>query len=186
MSSGRRSFLLGLLILGATVCLVLGLTLPIMRLTKFYVWTDVHSLISVVRELYMAGEYVLAGIILLFSIIFPFLKLLYLLAQLSIGVEKIPTDGATASPAIAPTITTVSPAPNVSPPRPADAGSGTTPLICSGVSNVGPTAERHNVSLVRRGVNANQCMADENLTRLNRRDHAVVDAPLGSQRQAIQ
>ena len=56
MSGGRRSFLLGLLILGATVCLVLGLTLPIMRLTRFYVWTDVHSLISVVRELYLSGE----------------------------------------------------------------------------------------------------------------------------------
>jgi paraquat-inducible protein A len=84
MSSGRRSFLLGLLILGATVCLVLGLTLPIMRLTRFYVWTDVHSLISVVRELYLSGEYILAGIILLFSIIFPFLKLLYLLALYSL------------------------------------------------------------------------------------------------------
>ena len=84
MSSGRRSFLLGLLILGATVCLVLGLTLPIMRLTRFYVWTDVHSLISVVRELYLSGEYILAGIILLFSIVFPFLKLLYLLALYSL------------------------------------------------------------------------------------------------------
>jgi paraquat-inducible protein A len=82
--SGRRSFLLGLLILGATVCLVLGLTLPIMRLTRFYVWTDVHSLISVVYELYLSGEYILAGIILLFSIIFPFVKLLYLLALYSI------------------------------------------------------------------------------------------------------
>lgn len=84
MSSGRRSFLLGLLILGATVCLVLGLTLPIMRLTRFYVWTDVHSLISVVRELYLSGEYVLAGIIFVFSIVFPFVKLLYLLALYSL------------------------------------------------------------------------------------------------------
>jgi paraquat-inducible protein A len=84
MSSGRRSFLLGLLILGATVCLVLGLTLPVMRLTRFYVWTDVHSLASVVRELYLSGEYILAGIIFLFSIVFPFVKLLYLLALYSI------------------------------------------------------------------------------------------------------
>jgi len=84
MSSSRWSFLLGLLIIAATVCLVLGLTLPIIRLTQFYVWTDVHSLISVVKELYIADELVLASIVFLFSIVFPFLKLLYLLALYSI------------------------------------------------------------------------------------------------------
>lgn len=84
MSRSRQSFLLGLLIVGATVCLVLGLTLPIMRLTRFYIWTDMHSLVSVVRELYATGEYVLAAIICLFSVIFPFVKLLYLLALYSI------------------------------------------------------------------------------------------------------
>jgi hypothetical protein len=164
-------------------------------------------------------------------------------------VEKIPADRATASPAIAPTVTTVSPAPNVtappasvtrlttsiasnvttaparatrfstsiaaviaaladtatttniaaappgttdaatspdadavSPPRPADAGSGTAAVVCNGVSNVGPATKCNHVSLVRRGLNANQCMADENLARLKRGDHAVVDAPLRSQR----
>ena len=84
MTSGRRSFLLGLLIIAATVCLVLGLTLPIIRLTRFYVWTDVHSLVSVVRELYLANEIILASIVCIFSIVFPFLKLLYLLALYSI------------------------------------------------------------------------------------------------------
>jgi paraquat-inducible protein A len=84
MCGGRRSFLLGLMIVGASVCLVLGLTLPIMRLTRFYIWTDVHSLISVVRELYNSGEIFLAAIICIFSVIFPFFKLLYLLALYSI------------------------------------------------------------------------------------------------------
>jgi paraquat-inducible protein A len=84
MSGSRRSFLLGLLIIAATVCLVLGLTLPIIRLTQFYVWTDVHSLISVVRELYLADELILASVVFTFSIVFPFLKLLYLLALYSI------------------------------------------------------------------------------------------------------
>ncbi len=84
MSGSRQSFLLGLLIIGATICLVLGLTLPIIRLTRFYIWTDVHSLVSVVRELYLSGEFVLAAVICVFSIIFPFLKLLYLLALYSI------------------------------------------------------------------------------------------------------
>lgn len=84
MSRSRRSFLLGLLILTATVCLVLGLTLPIIKLTRFYVWSDVHSLVTVVRELYYSGEVVLAGVVFVFSIVFPFFKLLYLLALYSI------------------------------------------------------------------------------------------------------
>ncbi|NJM33466.1 MAG: paraquat-inducible protein A [Rhodomicrobium sp.] len=84
MNGTGRSFLLGVLILAATVCLVLGLTLPIMRLTRFYVWTDVHSLLSVVRELYYSGEYLLAAIICIFSVLFPFVKLLYLLALYSV------------------------------------------------------------------------------------------------------
>jgi paraquat-inducible protein A len=84
MSRGRRSFLLGLLIITATVCLVLGLTLPIIKLTRFYVWSDVHSLVTVVRELYYSDELILAGIVFIFSIVFPFFKLLYLLTLYSI------------------------------------------------------------------------------------------------------
>ena len=84
MSEGRQSFLLGLMIIGAAVCLVLGLTLPIIRLTRFYIWIDVHSLLSVVRELYVSGELILATVVCLFSIVFPILKLLYLLALYSI------------------------------------------------------------------------------------------------------
>jgi paraquat-inducible protein A len=84
MNDGRQSFLLGLMIVGAAVCLVLGLTLPIIKLTRFYIWIDVHSLVSVVRELYSSGELILATVICLFSIVFPILKLLYLLALYSI------------------------------------------------------------------------------------------------------
>jgi paraquat-inducible protein A len=83
MASGVRSFILGLLIVAATTCLVLGLTLPIVRLTRFYVWTDVHSFISIVTELYNGHEIMLALVICLFSVVFPFLKLLYLLALYS-------------------------------------------------------------------------------------------------------
>ncbi len=84
MHDSARSFLLGLLIIAASICLVLGLTLPIIRLTRFYIWTDVHSLASVVVELYSAREVLLASVICLFSIVFPFLKLLYLLALYSL------------------------------------------------------------------------------------------------------
>jgi paraquat-inducible protein A len=80
MTSSARSLLLGALLLAATVCLVLGLTLPIIRLTRFYVWSDAHSLVSIVRELYLLDEVFLAVVVGVFSIVFPFLKLLYLLA----------------------------------------------------------------------------------------------------------
>lgn len=80
MNGSARSFLLGALLLAATACLVLGLTMPIIRLTRFYVWSDVHSLVSIVRELYLLDEVFLAVVVGVFSVVFPFLKLLYLLA----------------------------------------------------------------------------------------------------------
>lgn len=83
MNGGVRSFLLAILIVAATVCLVLGLTLPIVRLTRFYMWSDAHSLISIVTELYKSQEIFLACTIGLFSIVFPFTKLVYLLALYS-------------------------------------------------------------------------------------------------------
>lgn len=84
MVSTARSFILGLLIITATICLVLGLTLPIVKLTRLYIWTDVHSLISIVWDLYFANELFLASIIAVFSVFFPFFKLIYLLAVYSV------------------------------------------------------------------------------------------------------
>jgi paraquat-inducible protein A len=78
MNGGVRFLLLSLLLVAASVCLAFGLTMPILRLTSFYIWTDVHSLISIVGELYLRDEIFLAVIIVLFSIVFPVLKLLYL------------------------------------------------------------------------------------------------------------
>jgi paraquat-inducible protein A len=78
MNGGVRFLLLSLLLVAASVCLAFGLTMPILRLTSFYIWTDVHSLISIVGEMYLRDEVFLAVIIVLFSIVFPVLKLLYL------------------------------------------------------------------------------------------------------------
>ncbi|RIA55102.1 paraquat-inducible protein A [Dichotomicrobium thermohalophilum] len=74
-----RIFAVGVMIIGATVSLVLGLTLPVIELTYFYVWSDTHSFVSIVRALYAEQELFLAGILVVFSILFPVLKLLYLL-----------------------------------------------------------------------------------------------------------
>ena len=75
-----RRFLLALTLLAAAICLVLGLVLPVIRLTKLYVWTNEHSMASIIWALYRDGEYLLSFVIMMFSIILPGLKLVYLLA----------------------------------------------------------------------------------------------------------
>ncbi len=76
---GGRRFLLSLAITGASVCLALGITLPIIRLTKYVFWTTEHSLLSTVQVLIKDGQLFLGLTVLVFSIVFPVVKLLYLL-----------------------------------------------------------------------------------------------------------
>ncbi len=76
---GGRRFLLSLAITAASVCLALGITLPIIRLTKYVFWTTEHSLLSTVLVLIKDGQIFLGLTVLVFSIIFPVVKLLYLL-----------------------------------------------------------------------------------------------------------
>jgi paraquat-inducible protein A len=79
MFQGGRRFLLSLTILTASVCLALGITLPIIKLTKFGIWTTEHSLISTVNVLITEGQKFLGMVVLIFSIVLPVTKLLYLL-----------------------------------------------------------------------------------------------------------
>jgi paraquat-inducible protein A len=76
--SGQR-FILSLTILTASVCLALGITLPILKLTSFGFWTTEHSLLSTVGVLLKGGQSFLGWIVLVFSILLPVTKLLYLL-----------------------------------------------------------------------------------------------------------
>jgi len=79
MRLGGRRFLLSLAIIAAAVCLALGLSLPIIRLTKYVFWSTEHSLLSTVMVLIRDGQTFLGGTVLIFSIVLPVLKLLYLL-----------------------------------------------------------------------------------------------------------
>jgi paraquat-inducible protein A len=79
MQRGMRAFLIFVLTLAAAVCLVLGLTLPVVKLTRLYFWTDTHSLTSIISALYYTGEVFLACVIFVFSIVFPAFKLLYII-----------------------------------------------------------------------------------------------------------
>lgn len=76
---GGRRFLLSLAITGASVCLALGITLPIIKLTKYVFWSTEHSLLSTVQVLIRDGQIFLGVTVLVFSIVFPVVKLLYLL-----------------------------------------------------------------------------------------------------------
>ena len=57
MTLGGRRFLLTLAIVAASVCLALGVSLPIIKLTKFVFFTYEHSLISTVNALIRSGQY---------------------------------------------------------------------------------------------------------------------------------
>ena len=79
MRLGGRRFLLSMAIIGAAVCLALGISLPIIKLTKYVFWSTEHSLLSTVQVLINDGQLFLGFTVLIFSIVLPVLKLLYLL-----------------------------------------------------------------------------------------------------------
>lgn len=79
MKLGGRRFLLSLAIIGASVCLALGISLPIIKLSNYVFWSTEHSLISTVHVLLADGQMFLGLTVLIFSIVLPILKLLYLL-----------------------------------------------------------------------------------------------------------
>jgi paraquat-inducible protein A len=74
-----RNFVLSFLIIIATVFFALGVILPVIQFTTVYVWTDKHSIATIIYALYQNQEYFLCAVVFAVSIFFPFLKLLYLL-----------------------------------------------------------------------------------------------------------
>ena len=78
-ASTIRNFLLALFILTAAICFALGIILPSIRFTTIYVWTNEHSIGTIIWALYYSQEYFLCAVIAVFSVVFPFFKLLYLL-----------------------------------------------------------------------------------------------------------
>ena len=87
-ASDFMRFLFGLLIIAAAMTLALGITLPAIQLTKLYLWTDRHSILTAVYALYLDKEYFLGSLIGLFSIVIPACKLLYLLIILTLAAPR--------------------------------------------------------------------------------------------------
>ena len=80
MRLGGRRFLLSFAIIGAAVCLALGISLPILKLTKFMFWTSEYSLMTTVEVLIRSGADVSRPRRAWCSrSCFPIVKLLYLL-----------------------------------------------------------------------------------------------------------
>ncbi|KZL17433.1 Paraquat-inducible protein A [Pseudovibrio axinellae] len=67
---------LGILIPCAAFCFALGLTLPLLSMERLYLFQDTPSLLEVIWGLYAEGEQVIAGFVLLFSVILPAGKIL--------------------------------------------------------------------------------------------------------------
>jgi paraquat-inducible protein A len=88
MAEGWRAFFVLVLAMAAAGCLVLGLTLPVVKLTRLYFWSDTHSLTSIIAALYQAGEFFLAAVIFVFSILFPVFKLIYIVAAGTLMAQK--------------------------------------------------------------------------------------------------
>ncbi len=82
-SSIARNFILSFLIILATVFFALGIILPVIRFTTVSVWSDEHSIATILYALYENEEFFLCAILFAFSIFFPFLKLFYLLTLLT-------------------------------------------------------------------------------------------------------
>lgn len=89
MTLGGRRFLLAMAIVAASVCLALGVSLPIIKLTKFVFFTHEHSLLSTVQALLATGQTFLGLTVLIFSIVLPVLKLLYLLLLSTLPVTEL-------------------------------------------------------------------------------------------------
>jgi paraquat-inducible protein A len=89
MRLGGRRFLLSLAIIAASVCLALGISMPIIKLTKYVFWSTEHSLISTVQVLINDGQMFLGLTVLIFSIVLPVLKLLYLLLVSTLPASEL-------------------------------------------------------------------------------------------------
>ena len=75
--------MLSFLIILATVFFALGVILPVIRFTTVYVWSNEHSIATIIYALYKNEELFLCGVLFVFSFLFPFLKLFYLLTLLT-------------------------------------------------------------------------------------------------------
>lgn len=89
MTLGGRRFLLVLAVVGASLCLALGVSQPFVWLTRSMFLTFEHSLLSAVSTLVRSGQLLVGAVLLIFAIFLPVLKLLYLLLLVVLPLRDI-------------------------------------------------------------------------------------------------
>lgn len=67
--------LLPFLLLAASFCLALGITLPLMQVDRLYFLSQSPNLIEIVASLWTNGDFAIALVTAAFSIVFPLMKL---------------------------------------------------------------------------------------------------------------
>ncbi len=63
------------ILLTASICFGLGISLPLMQFEKLYFFTETPSLLSIIAGLWSDGEILLSIVVVVFSILFPIIKL---------------------------------------------------------------------------------------------------------------
>lgn len=63
------------ILLIASICFGLGISLPLMQFEKLYFFTETPSLVSIISGLWGEGEILLSLVVVAFSIVFPLVKL---------------------------------------------------------------------------------------------------------------
>jgi paraquat-inducible protein A len=75
------TFVLPILLVAAPLLFALGITLPLLAFEKLFFFEENPSLVGIVWSLYDNGDVALAALVALFSIVFPFAKMVVVVAE---------------------------------------------------------------------------------------------------------
>ena len=85
VQSNVKQWVLNALWLVTAILLIIGLTQPMFTFTHFYFFDDTFSLVDAIFHLAAQGEYILFGLLFLFSLVMPVVKMLMLLYSINAG-----------------------------------------------------------------------------------------------------
>jgi paraquat-inducible protein A len=76
-------------LVSSALCLGLGLTLPLVQFEKLYFFTETPSLLQITGGLFSEGSFALGCLVAIFSILFPFAKILAITASALGGGDNV-------------------------------------------------------------------------------------------------
>jgi paraquat-inducible protein A len=89
MTLGGRRFLLGSAVLAASLCLALGVSLPVIKLSRLVFFTYEHSIVSAVNALMRSSQPFLGTVVLISAVFLPVMKLLYLVLLVALPLRDV-------------------------------------------------------------------------------------------------